>query len=34
MKRSGGGFDYCYNAQTAVDEVNHIILVAEVVNTS
>jgi transposase len=34
MKRSGGGFDYCYNAQTAVDEAAHIIVVAEVVNTS
>ena len=34
MKRAGGGFDYCYNAQTAVDETAHIIVVAEVVNTS
>lgn len=34
MKRAGGGFDYCYNAQTAVDEANHIIVAAEVVNTS
>jgi hypothetical protein len=34
MKRAGGGFDYCYNAQTAVDEAAHIIVVAEVVNTS
>lgn len=34
MKRAGGGFDYSYNAQTAVDEANHIIVAAEVVNTS
>lgn len=34
MKRAGGGFDYSYNAQTAVDEANHIIVGAEVVNTS
>ena len=34
MKRAGGGFDYCYNAQTAVDEMAHIIVAAEVVNTS
>lgn len=34
MKRAGGGFDYSYNAQTAVDENAHIIVVAEVVNTS
>ena len=34
MKRAGGGFDYSYNAQTAVDEAAHIIVVAEVVNTS
>jgi transposase/IS5 family transposase len=34
MKRAGGGFDYSYNAQTAVDESNHIIVAAEVVNTS
>lgn len=34
MKRSGGGFDYAYNAQTAVDETAHIIVAAEVVNTS
>ena len=31
MKRAGGGFDYSYNAQTAVDETAHP---AEVVNTS
>jgi transposase len=30
MKRAGGGFDYSYNAQTAVDESNHIIVAAEV----
>lgn len=33
MKRAGGGFDYCYNAQTAVDETAHIIVAAELVNT-
>jgi hypothetical protein len=34
MKRACGGFDYSYNAQTAVDETAHIIVAAEVVNTS
>jgi IS5 family transposase len=34
MKRAGGGFDYSFNAQTAVDETAHIIVVAQVVNTS
>ena len=34
MKRAGGGFDFQFNAQTAVDETAHIILAAEVVNTS
>lgn len=34
MKRAGGGFDYQFNAQTAVDEAHHIIVAAEVVNTS
>ena len=34
MKRAGGGFDYSYNAQTAVDQTAHIIVAAEVVNTS
>ena len=34
MKRAGGGFDYSFNAQTAVDETAHIIVAAEVVNTS
>ena len=33
MKRACGGFDYAYNAQTAVDETAHIIVAAEVVNT-
>jgi len=34
MKRAGGGFDFQYNAQTGVDEKAHIIVAAEVVNTS
>ena len=34
IKRAGGGFDYAYNAQTAVDATAHIIVAAEVVNTS
>lgn len=34
MKRAGGGFDFQFNAQTAVDEAHHIIVAAEVVNTS
>ena len=34
MKRAGGGFDYSFNAQTAVDGAAHIIVAAEVVNTS
>ena len=34
MKRAGGGFDYSFNAQTAVNETAHIIIAAEVVNTS
>ena len=33
MKRAGGGFDYQYNAQTAVDATAHIIVAAELVNT-
>ena len=28
MKRAGGGYDYSYNAQTAVDETSHIIIAA------
>ena len=34
MKRAGGGFDFQFNAQTAVDEANPIIVAAEVVNSS
>ena len=34
MKRAGGGFDFQFNAQTAVDETAHIIVAAQVVNTS
>ena len=32
MKRAGGGFDYRYNAQTAVDATAHIIVAAELTN--
>ena len=32
MKRAGGGFDYSYNAQTAVDEKASIIVAAELTN--
>jgi len=32
MKRSGGGFDAGYNAQTAVDDAAHIIVAAELTN--
>lgn len=32
MKRSGGGFDASYNAQTAVDEAAHIVVAAELTN--
>ena len=34
MKRAGGRFDFKYNEQTAHDETAHIIVAAEVVNTS
>lgn len=34
MKRAGGGFDYAYNAQAAVDEHAHIIVAAELVNSA
>jgi transposase len=34
MKRAGGGFDPCYNAQTAVDEQRHIIVAAELDNSA
>jgi transposase len=32
MKRAGGGFDYSYNAQTAVDQTAHIVVAAELTN--
>lgn len=34
MKRAGGGFDYTYNTQAAVDETAHIIVAAELVNSA
>lgn len=34
MKRSGGGFDASYNAQTAVDEHAHIVVAAELTNSA
>ena len=34
MKRSGGGFDASYNAQTAVDDTAHIIVAAELSNNA
>jgi hypothetical protein len=34
MKRSGGGFDASYNAQTAVDQAAHIIVAAELTNNA
>ncbi len=34
MKRTGGGFDPAYNAQTAVDEAAHIIVAAELNNAA
>jgi len=33
MKQAGGGFNYCYNAQTAVDDTAHIIVAAELTNS-
>lgn len=33
MKRAGGGFDYCYNGQLAVDDTAHIIIAAELTNS-
>jgi hypothetical protein len=34
MKRAGGGFDPCFNAQTAVDDAAHIIVAAELGNNA
>ena len=33
MKRAGGSFDYCYNAQAAVDDTAHIIVAAELTSS-
>ena len=33
MKRAGGGFDDCYNAQAAVDDMAHRIIAAELTNS-
>lgn len=34
MKHAGGGFDYSYNAQAAVDEAAHLIVAAELGNSA
>jgi hypothetical protein len=34
MKRAGGGFDYSYNAHTAVDEAAQIVVAAELTNNA
>ncbi len=34
MKRAGGGYDYSYNAHTAVDEAAQIVVAAELSNTA
>lgn len=34
MKSAGGGFDYSYNAQTAVDETAHIVVAAELTHVA
>ncbi len=34
MKQAGGAFNYCYNAQAAVDDTAHIIVAAELTNSS
>lgn len=34
MKRTGGRYDYSYNAQTAVDETVQIVVAAELSNNS
>lgn len=34
MKRAGGGYDASYNAQTAVDDIAHIIVAAELTNNA
>jgi hypothetical protein len=33
MKQAGGAFNYCYNAQAAVDDTAHIIVAAELTNS-
>ena len=34
LKRAGGGFDPCSNAQTAVDDTAHIVVAAELGNNA
>lgn len=34
MKRAGGGYDYSYNAHTAVDEASQIVVAAELTNNA
>ncbi|MDB5731242.1 MAG: transposase, partial [Variovorax sp.] len=34
MKRAGGGYDYSYNAHTAVDETAQIVIAAELTNNA
>ncbi len=34
MKRAGGGYDYSYNAHTAVDETAQIVVAAELTNNA
>jgi hypothetical protein len=34
MPTAAGGFEQCYNAQAAVDEASHLIIAAELINSS